>query len=164
MRILIVGLALVMSCQSGGILNPELNVDKGTHDKPHASLGRKITEVWTSTTHESAVKGKTPLEGKVVTVVGEVIDLSCYLQLGKHGAAHRDCAQKCMKNGQPIALLDKDGGIYILMEEEHHPRRDSQTNLREKLIENAACIIEVTGTLSTVGGYKAIFVQGFLKK
>ena len=75
--------------------------------------------------------GKT-LEGKPITVVGEVIDLSCYLQVGKRGDKHRDCAQKCAKSGEPIDLLEKDGTIYTLMAEEHDPRRDGQTNLREQ--------------------------------
>jgi len=57
----------------------------------------------------------------VVTRVGEIVDLSCYLQVGKHGEKHRDCAQKCMRSGPPIGLLTQDGPLYMLMEEEHDP-------------------------------------------
>ena len=39
------------------------------------------------------------------TRVGEIVDFSCYLQLGKHGEKHRACGQKCVNNGQPIGLL-----------------------------------------------------------
>ena len=65
---------------------------------------------------------------KEATLVGEIVDFSCYLQIGKHGEKHRVCAQKCFTAGQPIGLLTKDGSLYMLMEEEHDPRRDGLTN------------------------------------
>lgn len=164
MRYLIAVFVVVCaSCQGPGILQPQMKPANGSYEKPFVSIGAKPQDVWTGTTLEAGVNNK-PLDGKVITIVGEVIDLSCYLQLGKHGQAHKECAQKCMRNGVPIALLDKSGEIYIVIEEEHHPRRDSKTNLREKLIEHAADVIEVTGTLTTVGSLKAIFVQGYIKK
>jgi len=49
------------------------------------------------------------------------------------------------------------------MEEEHHPRRDGQTNLRSAIAEHIADIVTVIGTLSKVDGYHAIYVTGFLK-
>jgi hypothetical protein len=52
----------------------------------------------------------------------------------------------------------------MLMEEEHDPRRDGLTNFRTAAVEHAAHIMEVTGTLSEHGGYKALYVHGFLKK
>ena len=76
----------------------------------------------------AAVDGK-PLPGKVATIIGEVVDYSCYLQVGKHGEKHRDCGQKCLQNGQPMGILTKDGDLYLLMEEEHNPRRDGMTDL-----------------------------------
>ena len=100
----------------------------------------------------------------MTTVTGEIIDLSCYLQVGKHGGKHRDCGQKCLRNGQPIGLLAKDGTVYLLMEEEHDPRRDGLTNFRQAAIDNMAYVMEVTGTSSEVGGQKALFVTGYLKK
>ena len=70
--------------------------EKGTFDKPEGKLGEKPDNPWSVTTVAAAVDGK-PLPGKVVTVVGEIVDLSCYLQVGKHGAKHRDCGQKCLQ-------------------------------------------------------------------
>ncbi len=64
---------------------------------------------------------KKPEPGKAVTETGEIIDLSCYLQLGKHGEKHVGCGKKCLQSGQPIGLLTKDGAVYMLMEEEHDP-------------------------------------------
>jgi hypothetical protein len=145
------------------VLHPQMTPEKGTFDKPEGKVGQKTDDPWSVTTVAAAVDGK-PLPGKVVTVVGEIVDMSCYLQVGKHGAKHRDCGQKCLRNGQPIGLLAKDGTLYWLMEEEHDPRRDGLTNFRQAAIDQMAYVMEVTGTLSEVSGQKAIFVTGYLKK
>ena len=96
----------------------------------------------------------------VVTRVGEIVDFSCYLLVGKHGEKHRDCAQKCMRSGQPIGLLTQDGTLYMLMEEEHDPRRDGMTNFRQAAIDHAAQIIEVTGTQWPLNGYHGCMSTG----
>lgn len=147
-------------CRKDGVLHPEM---KPASEKPAAAVGETPAAPWSATTVEAAVKGE-PNPGKIVTVTGEVIDCSCYWQLGKHGAAHKDCGQKCARSGEPIGLLAGDGTVYLLMAEEHHPRRDNQTTLRERLIEHMADIVTVTGTQSTVNGQKALFVSGFVKR
>ena len=150
---------------ASGVLHPEMTVaaDAGSYESPAGTIGEKITEAWTATTIGAAVDKKAE-PGKVVTVVGEIIDLSCYFQVGKHGEKHKPCGTKCLQNGQPIGLLTKSGGVYLLMEEEHDPRRDSQTTFRQAAIDNFAKIVEVTGTEASLGGYKAIYVQGYVKK
>ena len=110
----------------------------------------------------SSIEGQ-PVKGEPITAVGEVVDLSCYLQVGKHGEKHRDCGQKCARAGQPIGLVTADGTVYTLIDEEHDPRRDAQTTLRNALIEHMAYVIKVNGTLTNVDGQKAIFVQGFVQ-
>ena len=97
-------------------------------------------------------------------MVGEIVDFSCYLEVGKHGEKHRDCAQKCFRAGQPIGLLTQDGTLYMVMEEEHDPRRDGAGIFRQAAIDHAAHIMEVTGTASTVNGVNALYVRGFIKK
>ncbi len=155
---------VVAAATAGDILNPKMTPEKGTYDEPAGKMGEKVKGAWSQTTIAAAVDQK-PLAGKVVTVVGEIIDLSCYTSLGKHGGKHRDCGQKCLKAGQPIGLLAKDGTVYILMEEEHDPRRDGLTSsFRLACIENMAYIMEVTGTMSEVKGIKTIHVRGYVKK
>jgi hypothetical protein len=155
---------VVAAVSAGDILNPKMTAEKGTYDEPAGKMGTKAKGPWSQTTIAAAVDQK-PLKGEIVTVVGEIIDLSCYTSLGKHGGKHRDCGQKCVKNGQPIGLLAKDGTIYILMEEEHDPRRDGQTSaFRQACIDNMAYIMEVTGTLSEVKGIKTIHVRGYVSK
>ncbi len=145
------------------ILHPQFTPEKGTYDHPAGKLGEKPDHPWSVTTVAASVDGK-PLPGHVTTLVGEIVDYSCYLQLGKHGAKHRDCGQKCLKNGQPIGLLTKEGKLYLLMEEEHDPRRDSLTTFRQAAIDHMAHVMEVTGTLSEVDGQRALYVSGFVKK
>ncbi len=147
-----------------GILQSEWGkVEGGTYAAPMGKLGTKPSEPWTATTTGAAVNGKTN-PAKVATVTGEIIDFSCYLQIGKHGEKHRSCGQKCFTNGQPIGLLTEDGTMYMLMEEEHDPRRDGLTDFRKAAIEHTAHIMEVSGTVSEHGGYKALYVHGYLKK
>src|SRR5260370_26451077 len=75
---------------SGAVLHPEMTVapDAGTFDKPAGTLGEKPAEAWTATTIAAGVDKK-PQPGKIVTVTTEIVDLSCYLQLGKRGDTHQ---------------------------------------------------------------------------
>jgi hypothetical protein len=147
-----------------GILQPQMKVEGGTYEAPMGKLGTPSSDVWSSTTVGAAVDGKPNPGAKPATVVGEIVDFSCYLQIGKHGEKHRSCAQKCFTNGQPIGLLTSNGSLYMLMEEEHDPRRDGLTDFRKAAVDHAGHIMEVTGTESSLGGYKALYVHGFMKK
>ena len=151
---------------SSAILHPEMTVasDAGSYDKPMGTLGEGSGNTWTSTTMAAGVNGQ-PQPGKSVTEIGEIIDMSCYLQLGKHGEKHVACGKKCLAAGQPIGLLTKDGTVYMLMEEEHDPRRDGQTNaFRKAASDHLGHIMQVTGTEASHGGYRAIYVQGYVNK
>jgi len=150
-----------MAKEAGGVLQPQMAPEGGWESG--GTLGEKPAQPWSATTVGAAVDGK-PVMGKVATVTGEIIDFSCYLQLGKHGEKHKACGQKCLNNGMPIGLLTKDGSLYMLMEEEHDPRRDGMGEFRKAAGEHFAHVMEVTGTESSVRGYHAIYVSGFLKK
>jgi hypothetical protein len=154
--------ASVAVAKGKGILFPEWSKPtKGTFEAPAGELGARVDkeQPWSLTTVTSSIEGKT-LKGKPITKVGEIIDISCYLQVGKRGDKHRDCGQKCARNGQPIGLLAADGEVFLLMDEEHDPRRDGLTKFRQQCIEHMAHVVTVHGTLSTVEGQKAIYVQG----
>lgn len=144
------------------ILHPDMTPGAGSWDKPMATIGTKPTQPWTNTTVAAGVDQK-PQPGRPVTVVGEVIDFSCYVQLGKHGDKHRSCGQKCVQNGQPAGLLTKEGTLYMLMPEEHDPRRDGGVDAKASASDHMGHIIAVNGTEAQVGGYRAIYVQGLTK-
>ena len=150
------------SAARSSILHPELTVEQGTWDKPMATIGVKPSQPWTSTTIAAGVDKK-PEPGRPITRVGEIVDFSCYIQLGKHGEKHRSCGQKCVQNGQPIGLLTRDGTLYMLMPEEHDPRRDGGVDAKAIAVEHMGHIVEVNGTEASVNGYRGIFVQGLTK-
>jgi hypothetical protein len=125
-------------------------------------LGKAETAKWSATTIEAATSEahKKVLEsGKVATITGEVVDVSCYLQLGKRGEAHIPCGTKCINNGQPIGVVDAEGNLTIVMAEEHHPRRDGQVELKTVLGPLLAKTVTLTGMMTELRGYRALFVQ-----
>lgn len=144
------------------VLHPEMKVENGTFASPMGVVGQKPDQPWTQTSVAAGVDGK-PQPGTVVTRVGEIVDFSCYLQLGKHGEKHRACGQKCVNNGQPIGLLMEDGTLYMLMPEEHDPRRDGGVDLRPAAAEHMGHIVTVNGTEASHAGYSAIYVTGMTK-
>ena len=161
--------ALVLSAQDNkkapaksAILHPEMTVTTGAWDHPAATIGTKPAEPWSTTSVAAGVDSK-PQPGKPITVVGEIVDFSCYLQLGKHGEKHRSCGQKCVLNGQPIGLLTEAGSLYMLMPEEHDPRRDGGVDAKASASEHMGHIVEVNGTEASVGGYRGIYVMGLTK-
>ena len=162
---LVLAVVSIAAAQAGGVLFPEWSgPTAGSYSEPAADLGKTVTEArpWSVETVASAIQGQ-PLPATPITMVGEVIDLSCYLQVGKHGDKHKDCGQKCAQVGQPIGLLAEDGAVYMLIDEEHNSRRDGLTDFRKQAIAQMADVVRVNGTYSMVEGQKAIYVQGYLK-
>ncbi len=125
-------------------------------------FGSKDSAKWTSTTQEAAATDEQKAwmnKGQQQTVEGEVVDVSCYMQLGKTGPKHADCGAKCVRNGQPIGLLTSSKDLYLVIPEEHHPRRDGQTNIREVFAANMGKQVKVTGMVQQTPQGKAIFVS-----
>jgi hypothetical protein len=59
--------------------------------------------------------------------------------------------------------LTQTGALYMLMPEEHDPRRDGAVDAKASASDHMGHIVEVHGTEASVGGYRAIFVQGLTK-
>lgn len=127
-----------------------------------ATLGKPGAK-WSPTTLEAATADankKVLASGRASTVTGEVVDVSCYLQLGKRGEAHVACGTKCITNGQPIGLVDASGNLYLLFAEEHHPRRDGQVTLKDAFLPLLAKQVTVNGMVTQLrGGARALFVE-----
>jgi len=126
-----------------------------------ATVGSKESAKWSATTLEAATTEahkKVLASGKAATVTGEVVDVSCYLQLGKRGEAHVACGSKCIANGQPIGLVDADDRLYLLMVEEHHPRRDGQLELKSVFGPLLAKTVTLSGMEVEMKGYRGLFV------
>lgn len=117
---------------------------------------------WSATTYEAATTAehrKVLASGKRVSLTGEVIDVSCYLELGKHGAGHEACAAKCAGNGQPIGLLTSARMVYFLFPEEHHPRRDGQVEIKTAMIPLMGKTVTLNGTATMVRGSRGLFLN-----
>ena len=125
--------------------------------QPVASFGSDMP-AWTKTTVAAANRG---LTGRPVTIVGEVVDVSCYLQLGKRGEKHIPCGTDCLKNGAPIGIVDAKNVLYIVMAEEHDPRRYGNIALKEAMLPFLAKTVQVTGMVTEREGVRTIYVQGY---
>jgi len=146
--------------QSTSIPKPKAQ-PAATEAKP-VVLGKSENVKWTPTTFESATAEahkQVLASGKPGAVTGEVVDVSCYLQLGKRGEAHIPCGTKCIANGQPIGLVDAEDRLYLLIAEEHHPRRDGQVELKTVFAPLLAKTVTVNGMVVEMKGYRALFVQ-----
>lgn len=155
----ILAIALTLSATR----SQENQKDKNAAAAP-AEIGKKDTAKWTDTTVAAATtpEQKAVLKsGKVTTVTGELVDVSCYLQLGKRGEKHIPCGGECLKNGQPFGVLTPSKTLYIVMAEEHDPRRHGEADLRDALIPLLAKQVKITGMHTMSNGYHAIYVQAF---
>ena len=166
---LVATLALAASANQGGTVSKPQQAQpaavQSTPAPPAApvALGSPDSAKWSATTVEAATaeaNKKVLAGGKASTVTGEVVDVSCYLQLGKRGDAHVACGTRCINNGQPIGLLDAKDNLYLLFAEEHHPRRDGQVTLKDAFLPLLAKQVTVTGMMTQLkGGIRGLFVQ-----
>ena len=116
---------------------------------------------WSATTLEAAATDankKVLAEAKPLTLTGEVVDVSCYTQLGKRGEGHKACGAACVASGSPAGLLTADGTLYLLMPEPHHPRRDGKASLAKYLSERMAQTLTLSGMASSHGGIHTLFI------
>jgi hypothetical protein len=90
---------------------------------------------------------------KTMTVKGEVLDMSCYMAEGAHGAGHKMCAQRCLKKGLPAGLLTSDGKVYLLVED--HDKTDAYNTV----IKHAADQMTITGKYADKNGVQALVVE-----
>jgi hypothetical protein len=126
-------------------------------------IGSKDTAKWTDSTEKAATtpEQKNVLAGgKVATITGELVDVSCYLQLGKRGEAHVPCGSDCIKHGQPAGIVDDSGKLTLLFVEEHDPRRYGQIDVRDKLASLLAKRVSATGMLTTTKDGQGLYVRG----
>src|SRR5713101_8687310 len=89
--------------------------------------------------------------GTTRTISGTVVDVSCKFGQGLSGDSHRQCAQICADKGIPLAILGKDGKLYI-------PTSTAMPGdgQNDRLKEFAEQQVTVTGTVFPAGGANAI--------
>ena len=94
----------------------------------------------------------------VVSLRGEVLDLSCYLGHGAKGKKHKKCAKACLvKKHVSAGLLTEDGSVLLLVMDHKHEK--AFRGIGELAAEN----VVVTGTRAKKGGLNAILVHSVKK-
>lgn len=86
------------------------------------------------------------------TIMGEVVDAGCYLGHSGRGKDHTECATRCIVGGMPMALLTKQGALYLLTM--NHDNPDPYNKLKGM----AGKTVTVTGVMMTRSGMKGIDV------
>jgi hypothetical protein len=82
--------------------------------------------------------------GAAQTVTGEVVDLACYLGHGARGAAHRDCAEKCIASGLPVGIKTADA-LYLVIGSEHSSANSQLASLAAKQVTAEGTVTERDG-------------------
>jgi hypothetical protein len=87
-------------------------------------------------------------ETKEVTMVGEVVDLHCYLT--RHGgegrgADHAGCANACIGRGVSAGFLDKGGTLYVLFDDKMVTPKDKVAGLAGKPVKVTGVVLERDG-------------------
>src|SRR5262245_48428619 len=92
-------------------------------------------------------------KGQHITTTGEVVELWCYLEAGDRGPAKKDCATACAKAGNPIALVDDKGQVFVLAGLKSH--QPAQELLLGRMSER----VTVTGTLVKKPDLQMIYIE-----
>jgi len=101
-------------------------------------------------------------KGKDITVVGEVVDIQCYVSgatgPGK-GAEHKECAISCAKGGIPLGILeDNTNTLYVAGQ-----TKSAMKGANEMLLPFVAEKVKVTGRVFEKGGVKLLLINKISK-
>jgi len=114
------------------------------------ALAAPIAAVWAQA-HEHGMTA--PASEKKMTLQGEVLDMACFVAHNGQGPSHAACALKCLKDGQPMGLLAKDGTVYLLFAD--HGDATAYNEAKEFAGKN----VEIQGPLASKGTFKGITVE-----
>ena len=84
-------------------------------------------------------------DSKTITVTGEVVDISCFIQHDGKGEEHASCAQMCIAGGQPAGIVDAKGNLYIILGEKHQSPAEIVKGLEAKQVKATGTLIEKSG-------------------
>lgn len=130
--------------------------------EPVKSFGARGTK-WSEPTLKAATKPEHTQQldaGRPDTIKGQLVEFSCFMQLKKADPSHVACATDGVrKNGQMVAVLDESNDLYVILAEEHDPRRNGQTSVRGRLVDSLHKPVSVTGLVTQHGGVKTIFMR-----
>jgi len=94
-------------------------------------------------------------DSKMTTIVGKIIDVSCYVANTNNDWENKECVVNFLKVGQPAGILEEGSGkLYIVAKTEGYA-----VNLAAKLIPYAAEKVRVKGIVNTRAGVNTIDIR-----
>ena len=106
-------------------------------------------ELWHSKSH-------VPVQGREITVRGEVLDMTCYIANNLSGPEHAICAKECIKRGLPAGIKGEDGKVYLLTGK-------PGDSVNAELANYAAQIVTIRGKESWRDGFAQLQIEEIRK-
>lgn len=91
---------------------------------------------------------------KEYTVMGEVVDVACYMSGEARGPDHISCAKACAKAGGALGLLTADGKLYVSLLPDDH-----KNNPNHLLMDHIGHTVEAKGIVRVKGGVNGIMIK-----
>lgn len=92
--------------------------------------------------------------GKAREVIGEVVEIGCFLRRGARGQGHRACALSCSRRGAPLGIVeDKTDLLYLAALEA--PATDTRTLLEDHL----AARVRIQGRVHERAGTRVLLIE-----
>lgn len=99
--------------------------------------------------------------GKEVAVMGELVDMACFMAHEGRGAKHAKCAKACVLGGAPLGIVTADGKVYLLVEDHSSAKAKKPFAQARELVAETAT---VKGAAYERGGVQAIVVESVSKE
>jgi hypothetical protein len=74
--------------------------------------------------HDIKQQPGTATKSSTVTLAGEIVELSCFLEMNEKGKSHAACALTCISSGVPAALMESNGTLHTLVGSKMKPITD----------------------------------------
>jgi len=135
---------------------------RASSSSSEATGGTMSGDKWSSSTTEAATTAyerSVLASGTHKSVSGEVIEVSCYLQLGQHGAANASTMRDFAEHGGQVGILTSDRMLYLVFPEEYRMRRDGSINTGTAMAQQMGKTITMTGTVVLQKGVHGFFVS-----
>jgi hypothetical protein len=96
------------------------------------------------------------VQGREITVKGEVLDMTCYIAQNLSGPQHAQCARECIRRGLPAGIKTGAGKVYLLTGK-------PGDSINAELAEYAAQIVTVRGKETARDGFAQLQVEEIRK-
>lgn len=90
-------------------------------------------------------------DARAAEIIGQVVDIACFVGHDSSGEKHAKCAEACARAGNPLAIFDGKQ-IYLPISMNHK-------NPNEKLMPFIEKKVKVTGTLKERAGLQGIVID-----